>query len=61
VDDASKTRGIIYLNVETSLLFGPPYQNFWLSAYVQGRTEFRWRLGKETNNMFVSRLKNVQI
>jgi len=32
VDDALKTRGNIYLNVETSLLFAPPYQNFWLRA-----------------------------
>jgi len=33
VDDALKTRGNIYLNVETSLLFVPPYQNFWLRAW----------------------------
>jgi len=33
VDDALKTRGIIYLNVETSLLFATPYQNFWLRAW----------------------------
>ena len=33
MDVALKTRGIIYLNVETWLLFAPPYQNFWLRAY----------------------------
>jgi len=32
MDDALKTRGIIYLNVETWLLFATPYQNFWLRA-----------------------------
>jgi len=31
VDDASKTRGNIYLNVETSLLFSPPIK---ISGYV---------------------------
>jgi len=29
MDDASNTRGIKYLNVDTWLLF-PPYENFWL-------------------------------
>jgi len=33
VEDALKTRGIIYLNVETSLLFAPPIK---LSGYVPG-------------------------
>jgi len=33
VEDALKTRGIIYLNVETSSLFAPPCQNFWLRAW----------------------------
>jgi len=33
VDNASKTWGIIYLNVETPLLFAP-YQNFWLRAWL---------------------------
>jgi len=28
-----KTRGIKYLNVETWILFAPPYQNFWLRAW----------------------------
>jgi len=32
VDDALKTRGIVYSNVEIWLLFAPPYQNFWLRA-----------------------------
>jgi len=32
MDDTLKTRGIIYLNVVTWLLFAPPYQNFWLRA-----------------------------
>jgi len=33
MDDVfSKTRGIIYLNVESWFLFAPPYQNFWLRA-----------------------------
>jgi len=31
-DDALKTRGIEYLNVDIWLLFAPPYQNFWLRA-----------------------------
>jgi len=31
VDDAFKTRGNIYLNVETSLLFAPPIK---ISGYV---------------------------
>jgi len=35
VDGDLKTRGNIYLNVETSLLFAPLYQNFWLRACVQ--------------------------
>ena len=34
MDDALKTRGIIYLNVETWLLFSPPYQNLWLRAWA---------------------------
>ena len=29
---ALKTRGIIYLNVETWSLFASPYKNFWLRA-----------------------------
>jgi len=33
VNDASKTRGIIYLNVETPLLFAPPIK---ISGYVPG-------------------------
>jgi len=33
VDDALKTRRIIYLNVETSLLFAPPIK---ISGYVPG-------------------------
>jgi len=33
MDDALKTRGIIYLNIETWLLFAPPpYKNLWLRA-----------------------------
>jgi len=32
IGDASKSRDIIYLNVETWLLFAPPHQNFWLGA-----------------------------
>jgi len=26
-----KTKGINYFNVETWVLFSPPYQNFWLA------------------------------
>jgi len=33
VEDALKTRGIIYLNVETSSLFAPPIK---ISGYVPG-------------------------
>jgi len=33
MDDALKTRGIIYLNVETLLLFAPPIK---ISGYVPG-------------------------
>jgi len=29
----SKTRGIIYFNVQSWFLFVPPYQNFWLRAW----------------------------
>jgi len=32
--DALKTRGIKYSHVETWLLFAPPYQNFWLRAWL---------------------------
>jgi len=33
VDDALKSCGVIYLNVDTLLLFAPPpYQNLWLRA-----------------------------
>jgi len=32
MDDALKTRGIEYLNVETGLLFAPHYKNFLLRA-----------------------------
>jgi len=32
VDDALKSRRIIYLNVDTLLLLATPYQNFWLPA-----------------------------
>ena len=39
MDDAFKTRGNIYLNVETSLLFVPPYQNFWLRACARAGNE----------------------
>jgi len=35
VDDVLKTRGIIYLNVETSLLFSPPIK---ISGYVPDYT-----------------------
>jgi len=34
MDDALKTRGIIYLNVETGFLFATPHQNFWLHAWA---------------------------
>jgi len=34
VEDALQTRGIIYLNVETSLLFTPP--PIKISGYVPG-------------------------
>ena len=37
MDDTLKTRGLIYLNVETWLLFAPPYQNCWLRACVDQR------------------------
>jgi len=37
MDDASSTRGITYLNVDTWLLLSP-YENFWLYApVVRGR------------------------
>jgi len=42
VDDALKTKGIIYLNVETSLLFAPPYQNFWLRAWKRRMQNLMW-------------------
>ena len=32
MDDASKTKSMIYLNVETWLLLAHPHQNFWLRA-----------------------------
>jgi len=35
VEHALKTRGIIYLNVETSLLFAPSFQNFWPRAWLK--------------------------
>jgi len=35
MDDALKTRDIIYLNFETWLLFAPPYQNFWLHPWSE--------------------------
>jgi len=43
VDDALKTRGNIYLNVETSLLFAPLIK---ISGYVPGNTALTlgWRL-----------------
>ena len=35
MDVALKTQGIKQSNVETWLLFAPPYQNFWLRVCVQ--------------------------
>jgi len=35
MDDALKTRGNIYLNVETWLLFAPSNQNFWLRDWLE--------------------------
>jgi len=32
--DALKTRDIKYSHVEAWLLFAPPYQNFWLRAWL---------------------------
>ena len=32
MDNALKTRGIKYFNVETLMLFALPYQNLWLRA-----------------------------
>jgi len=32
MDDAVKTRGIVYWNVESWFLFAPRYQNSWLRA-----------------------------
>jgi len=34
MDDALKTRVTKYFNVETWLLFAPPYLNFWLRAWL---------------------------
>jgi len=34
MDDILKTKGIIYLNVESWLLFAPPNQNFWLRTWT---------------------------
>jgi len=31
---ALKTRGIKYSNVETLLLFAPPFKKFWLRAWL---------------------------
>jgi len=35
VEDALKTRGIIYLNVETSLLFAPPLPKFLATCLAE--------------------------
>jgi len=38
VDDALKSKGIIYFNVDTLLLFAPTHQNFWLRACSTPKT-----------------------
>jgi len=40
IDEGLKIMGIkyLYLKVETRLLFAPPYENFWLRAWLEAHS-----------------------